>query len=121
MTLSSVEPQREALKIKTDIQRTDSFAAASNIRNYSRLQLLIEMIIRLHRVLSDEDKKRFQQEFEAYIKKSSGQYIYHLNAGDLPHELDKAGQLFFWIYNTPVTFYNYIYIIQQKLRSKLKI
>lgn len=104
--------QLKALKIKTDIQRTDSFAAASNIRNYSRLQLLIEMIIRLHRVLSDEDKKRFQQEFEAYIKKSSGQYIYHLNAGDLPHELDKVGQLFFWIYNTLYSSYSECEIFQ---------
>ena len=33
------DKQLKALKIKTDIQRTDSFAASSNIRNYSRLQL----------------------------------------------------------------------------------
>ena len=35
------EDQLKALKLKTNIQRTDSFLAASNIRNYSRLQLLI--------------------------------------------------------------------------------
>jgi hypothetical protein len=72
--------------------------AASNIRNYSRLQLLIEMIIRIYRVLSDEDKQRFQDKFQAYIVKTSGQYIYRLKASDLPHELEKMGQLFHWIY-----------------------
>jgi len=34
------EKQLKTLKIKTHIQRTDSLAAASNIRNYTRLQLL---------------------------------------------------------------------------------
>lgn len=38
------ENQLKELKIKTDIQRTDSFQAASNIRRYSRLQLLVEML-----------------------------------------------------------------------------
>jgi len=90
--------QLKALKLKTNIQRTDSFMAASNIRNYSRLQLLIEMVIRIHRVLSDEDKQLFAEKFQAYINKSSGQYIYHLKAADLPHELEKIGQLYYWIY-----------------------
>jgi len=92
------EDQLKALKLKTNIQRTDSFMAASNIRNYSRLQLLIEMVIRIHRVLSDEDKQRFAEKFQAYINKTSGQYIYHLKAADLPHELEKMGQLYQWIY-----------------------
>ena len=93
------QKQLKALKIKTNIQRTDSFAAASNIRNYSRLQLLIEMIIRIYRVLSDEDKKNFQQKFQEYIKQTSGQYIYRLKSSDLPHELEKIGQLYYWIYD----------------------
>jgi len=92
------EDQLKTLKLKTNIQRTDSFMAASNIRNYSRLQLLIEMVIRIYRVLSDEDKQRFSEKFQAYINKTSGQYIYHLKASDLPHELEKIGQLYQWIY-----------------------
>ena len=91
------EDQLKTLKLKTNIQRTDSFMAASNIRNYSRLQLLIEMVIRIYRVLSDEDKQQFSEKFQAYINKSSGQYLYHLKAADLPHELEKMGQLYQWI------------------------
>ena len=92
------EEQLKALQLKTNIQRTDSFMAASNIRHYSRLQLLIEMVIRIHRILSVEDKQRFAEKFQAYITKSAGQYIYRLQAADLPHELEKMGQLYHWIY-----------------------
>jgi len=91
------ENQLKALKLKTNIQRTDSTFAASNIRNYSRLQLLVEMIIRIYRVLSESDKARFKEHFNSYVKKTSGQYIYKLKASDIPHELEKIAQLYFWI------------------------
>ena len=94
---SLTQKQLKALKLKTNIQRTDSFLAASNIRSYSRLQLLIEMLIRLYRILSDEDKEKFQQQFNPYVEKTSGQYIYTLKGSDLPHELEKIGTLYHWI------------------------
>lgn len=90
--------QLKTLKIKTNIQRTDSFLAASNIRNFSRVQLLVEIIIRLYRILSDKDKERFKEQFEPYIKKTSGQYIYTLKASDIPHQLEKIGEMYFWIF-----------------------
>lgn len=91
------EKQLKTLKIKTNIQRTDSFAAASNIRNYTRLQLLVELLLRIWRVLSDEDKTRFKEQFEPYVNKTSGQYIYSLQASDIPHEIEKIAQLYYWI------------------------
>jgi len=91
------QKQLKTLKLKTNIQRTDSFMAASNIRSYSRLQLLVEMIIRIYRVLSDEDQHRFQDQFRDYIKQTSGQYIYRLQASDVPHELEKIAALYLWI------------------------
>jgi hypothetical protein len=91
------EKQLKTLKIKTSIQRTDSLAAASNIRHYSRLQLLVELVLRIYRILSDKDKKRFAKQFEPYIHKTSGQYIYPLHASDIPHEIGKIGRLYSWI------------------------
>lgn len=91
------DQQIKKLKIKTNIQRTDSFQAASNIRNYSRLQLLVELLIRLYRIVSDDDKKRFKEQFDPYVDKTSGQYIYSLKASDLPHEMEKVGHLYYWI------------------------
>jgi hypothetical protein len=91
------DKQLKALKIKTNIQRTDSFAAASNIRNYSRLQLLVELVIRIYRILSGSDKKRFKEQFETYVNKTSGQYIYSLQASEIPHEIEKIAKLYYWI------------------------
>jgi hypothetical protein len=90
--------QLKTLQIRTTIQRTDSMSAASNIRNYSRLQLLVELVIRLYRILSEEDKQRFAERFGDYINKTSGQYIYALKASDIPHELEKIGELYHWMY-----------------------
>ena len=52
--------------------------AMSNIRNYGRVHLLIEMLIRFYRVLKEEDKERFKDMLAAYTKQTSGQYIYKL-------------------------------------------
>jgi len=92
------QQQLKTLKIKTNIQRSDSFMAMSNIRSYSRTQLLIEMLIRLYRVLSDEDKLRFKELLNPYIKQSSGQYIYNLQRQQIPHEQEKLGQLYHKLY-----------------------
>jgi len=95
---SLTQQQLKTLKIKTNIQRSDSFMAMSNIRTYSRTQLLIEMLIRVHRILSDEDKLRFQELLNPYIKQSSGQYIYGLERSSIPHELEKLGRLYRRLY-----------------------
>jgi len=97
---SLTQQQLKTLKIKTDIQRSDSFMAMSNIRNYSRTQLLIEMLIRLHRILSDQDKLRFKELLNPYINQSSGQYIYNLERASIPHEQEKLGQLYRKLYET---------------------
>jgi len=95
---SLTQEQLKRLKIKTNIQRSDSFMAMSNICSYSRTQLLIEMLIRLHRVLSDEDKLRFKELLDPYTKQSSGQYIYNLERGSIPHEQEKLAQLYHKLY-----------------------
>lgn len=86
--------QLKELKIKTDIQRTDSFQAASNIRRYSRLQLLVEMLIRIHRVITEEDQRKYEGLFSPYIKKTSGQFIYRLSSEDIPTELELIGKVY---------------------------
>lgn len=86
--------QLKELQLKTDIQRSDSLMATSNIRSYSRLQLLVEVLLRLWRLMEDGDKSMFASKFSDYTGKTSGQYIYKLKASDLPHEIDKIAQLY---------------------------
>jgi len=88
------EEQLKQLKIKTDIQRSDSFMAMSNIRSYGRAQLLIEMLLRLYRVLKEEDKERFKDMLSEYTKQTSGQYMYKLERAEIPKELEKLGQIY---------------------------
>ncbi len=86
--------QLEKLGIKTTIQRADSFLADSNIRSYTRLQLLVETLIRLHRVLSEDDKETFSDLFAPYIKQSSGQYIYRIKQDDFQTRLECIAQTY---------------------------
>ena len=90
--------QLKKLKIKTDIQRSDSFMALSNIRSYGRVQLLIEMLLRLYRILKEEDKERFKDRLREYTKQTSGQYIYKLERTEIPQELEKLGQIYHKLY-----------------------
>jgi len=90
--------QLEELNIKTDIQRSDSFMAMSNIRNYGRVHLLIELLIRLYQVLKKGDKKRFRKLLSRYTKQTSGQYIYKLERTEIPHELEKLGEIYHKLY-----------------------
>ena len=57
--------QIKQLKLKADIQRTDSTLVSSNIRKYSRIQLLIEVLIRLERILDETDKRLIGEQLQA--------------------------------------------------------
>jgi len=86
--------QLAKLKVKTDIQRCDSLQVQSNIRTYSRLQLLIEVLIRIYRVLSDEDKTRYAEICAPYLGRTSGQYVYKVESTTVGTELDRLAQVY---------------------------
>lgn len=95
-----VADQLKEFKINTDIQRGDSFLIGSNIFDYTRLQLLIEVLLRFDRILSESDKLKHRTLLEPYRRQSSGQYIYKIKKEDLPHELNKLAVLYNQIYQT---------------------
>ena len=86
--------QLATLKIKTDLQRCDSLQIESNIRTYSRIQLLIEVVLRVYRVLSDEDKRRFESAVSPYIGKTSGQYVYKIEQTNFNKELEQLAEVY---------------------------
>ncbi len=90
--------QIKQLSLKTDIQRTDSTMISSNIRKYSRIQLLIEVLLRLERILDDTDKQQIGEQVEAYLKTGSGKYVYSLKPDDLPRELNKLGTVYYTVH-----------------------
>ena len=88
------QEQLAALELATDIQRADSFLAASNIREYSRLQLLIEVLQRFVRVLADDECAAVAALVAPYLGQSSGQYLYRLDAEALPDEVARLGPIY---------------------------
>jgi len=90
--------QIEDLSLKADIQRSDSTLVFSNIKKYSRLQLLIEVLVRLDRILKEEDKKFIGDQLQPYMKKGTDKYIYGLKGNQLPHELEKLGKVYFRVF-----------------------
>lgn len=92
--------QLAELTLKTSIQRTDSVMLASNIRDYRRLQRLIDVVLRLHRVLSEADQASVKELLAPYLKQRSRKYRYRLEHGAIPDELRTLGHLYHTLYQT---------------------
>ncbi len=88
------DKQIKKLKIKTDIQRSDSTLMASNISKHSRIQLLIEVLLRISRILDSIDKEYLLQFAKEYSKQSSQKYVYDLKPSNFTHELTKLGNIY---------------------------
>jgi hypothetical protein len=87
------DAQIVALKVRTGMQRMDSTQIASNIVWASRLQLLVEAVQRVERILSDAEKLRLAETFAPYTKDSSGHYTYRVKGKETVQEhLQKIGQ-----------------------------
>ena len=86
--------QLKEFGIMTDIQRGDSFLLGSNIFDYTRLQLLIEVILRLYRNLDTIDKERFSELLSKYTKQTSGQYVFRIKKEDLPKESQTLAKIY---------------------------
>jgi hypothetical protein len=92
------DQQVEAFALHTSQQRMDSSQIASNIREVSRLQLLVEVVQRVQRHLVQEDQERLAAEFAPYVKGSSGQYVYRLKGTEAHSEhLQAIGDLMHWL------------------------
>ncbi len=91
------EKQIKKLSLKADIQRADSTLIGSNIKKYSRVQLLIEVLLRLERIFNDTDKKYFSENLKSYMKGGSQKYVYKLKPSEFPHELNNLGELYYSI------------------------
>ena len=50
----------------------------ADITDLSRLELLVTVLQRLHRMLSPEDQARYPERLAPYLDKSAGQYTYRI-------------------------------------------
>jgi hypothetical protein len=87
------DEQVAAFSVQTNKLRMDSTQVASNIRQFSRLQLLVEVLQRVHRDLTEADQHQYGSAFEPYLKGSSGQYVYQVKPGAYGSHLEQIGHL----------------------------
>jgi hypothetical protein len=86
------DEQIKAYHLKTGKQRMDSTQVASNICAMSRLQLLVEVLQRVHRMLTEKDQGAYTEVFAPYMRGHAGQYVYHLKGQDTSEHLQKIGE-----------------------------
>ena len=83
--------QMVAYGVKGHVQRTDSKQIMSNIAERTRLQLLLEGLHRVHRMLSAEDQVRYGELLAPYIKVKSTKYTYQLKGEKHRPHIEKVG------------------------------
>ncbi len=72
------DQQLTALAVHTGQQRMDSTQVASNIVTMSRLQLSVEAIQRLHRLLSPAEQAQYAELLAPYVGEEAGHYVYRV-------------------------------------------
>jgi len=87
------DQQIAAYQLKTGKQRMDSTQIASNIRIMGRLQLLVEVLQRVYRMLTVEDQGHYAEDFAPFIQGHAGQYVYHIKGQDTSEHLQRIGEL----------------------------
>jgi len=87
------DEQIGAFGVKTGKVRMDSTEIASNICNMSRLHLLVEVLQRVHRMLGEIDRARYEQAFAPYLRGSAGQYVYRVKGEDGAAHMERLGEL----------------------------
>lgn len=84
--------QQKVYHVRSTTLRMDSTQIASNIRNMSRLQLLVEVLHRVHRMLDEPDQQRLAEDFAPYIKDSSRKYAYRMRGDQPPSHIVRIGR-----------------------------
>lgn len=84
--------------LKTGIQRCDSTQIGSNLREYTRVELLVEVALRMWRVLEEADQAAHAERFAPYVAAgSSGQFLHRTRGSDLGAALERLGGLYAWM------------------------
>ncbi|HYB99202.1 MAG TPA: transposase [Candidatus Limnocylindrales bacterium] len=92
------EDQLERFGLKGTIQRCDSTQIGSNIRDYTRIELLVEVVLRMWRVLGAAHQEEHAERFAPFVEaKTSGQFLYRLRRSDIGATLEQLGELYAWM------------------------
>ena len=92
------EEQLKRFGLKSTTQRCDSTQIGSNIRVFTRIELLVEVVLRMWRVLGEAGQARYTEQFDLYVKaKTSGQFLYRLRRSEFEAALQRLGEFYAWM------------------------
>lgn len=92
------EEQLERFGLKGEIQRCDSTQIGSNIRVVTRIELLVEVVLRMWRALGEAGQARHAERFDLYVKaKTSGHFLYRLRKSEFNATLQRLGEFYAWM------------------------
>ena len=88
----------ERFGLKSTTQRCDSTQMGSNIREYTRIELLVEVVLRMWRALAEADRQAYAARFSGFVEaKTSGQFLYRLRQSEIDATLQRLGELYAWM------------------------
>jgi hypothetical protein len=85
------DEQLAMFQVKTGKQRMDSTQIASNIRQHGRLQLLIEVLQRVPRMLSESDQAHYAELLKPFLHGHPGWYVYQMKQSAYPEHIRRVG------------------------------
>lgn len=92
------EADLKEFELDRAIQRCDSTQIGSNIRAYTRIELLVEVALRMWRVLDKTHQEEHRERFAPYAAaKTSGQFVYRMRKSDIDATLEQLGRLYAWM------------------------
>ena len=85
------DQQLAKFQLKTGKQRMDSTQIASNIRQHGRLQLLVEVLQRVPRMLTETDQARYAELLQPFMQGHPGWYVYKMKQSEFPEHIRRVG------------------------------
>jgi hypothetical protein len=85
------DEQLAKFQLKTGKQRMDSTQIASNIRQHGRLQLLVEVLQRVPRMLNEADQARYAELLKPFMQGHPGWYVYQMKLSEFPEHIRRVG------------------------------
>jgi hypothetical protein len=85
------DAQLAQFQLKTGKQRMDSTQIASNIRQHGRLQLLVEVLQRVPRMLNEADQARYAELLKPFSQGHPGWYVYRMKLSEFPEHIRRVG------------------------------
>jgi len=87
------DEQLATLQLKTGHQRMDSVLVSSNMRQMTRLHMLVEVVQRVWRMLVEEDHASYAEAFQPYRQGTAGQYCYRVKGDEVAAHVEAIGHM----------------------------